>query len=122
MATPLTASHRSWRTKVFVATWLSYVGFYFCRKPFSAAKAAIGDEFHWNAGELANIYSAYLIAYAIGQFLASQMGPKLGPRNNVLLGMALSIVVTIAMGITPSMWMLAGLIGVNGLAQATGWS
>ena len=39
----MTAAHRSWRIKVFVATWLSYVGFYFCRKPFSAAKAAIGD-------------------------------------------------------------------------------
>lgn len=122
MATPLTASHRSWRTKVFVATWLSYVGFYFCRKPFSAAKAAIGKEFHWDASQLANIWAAYLIAYAIGQFLASQMGPKLGPRKNVLLGMALSVVVTVAMGITPSAWMLAGLLGVNGLAQATGWS
>ena len=38
----LTAGHRSWRIKVFAATWLSYVGFYFARKPFSAAKAAIG--------------------------------------------------------------------------------
>lgn len=37
MATSLTPAHRSWRVRVFVATWLSYVGFYFCRQPFSGA-------------------------------------------------------------------------------------
>ncbi len=120
--TPLTAKHRSWRVRVFVATWLSYVGFYFCRQPFSKAKGAIGDEMHWDAGTLGNIWTAYLIAYAIGQFLASRMGPKLGPRKNVLLGMALSIGVTLAMGIALDWKMMAGLVAVNGLAQATGWS
>ena len=49
---------------------------------------------------LGNIWAAYLIAYAIGQFLASGMGTRLGPRRNVLLGMALSIGVTLAMGIS----------------------
>lgn len=122
MATPLSREHRSWRTKVFVATWLSYVGFYFCRKPFSAAKSAIGAEAGWSATTLANIWAAYLIAYAIGQFLASQMGTRLGPRRNVLLGMTLSIVVTVAMGVTLDAWVMAGLVAVNGLAQATGWS
>ncbi len=120
--TPLTEKHKSWRLRVFIATWLSYVGFYFCRQPFSKAKGAIGDEMHWDAGTLGNIWTAYLIAYAIGQFLASRMGPKLGPRKNVLLGMALSIGVTLAMGIAPDWKIMAGLVAVNGLAQATGWS
>ncbi|HEU0034553.1 MAG TPA: MFS transporter [Kofleriaceae bacterium] len=122
MATPLTAEHRSWRVKIFATTWLTYVGFYFCRKPFSAAKAAIGTEFGWDATTLSNIWAAYLIAYAIGQFLASAMGTKLGPRRNVLIGMTLSILVTLAMGITPSVPIMAGLAAVNGVAQATGWS
>ncbi len=122
MPTPLSPAHRTWRVKVFAATWLSYFGYYFCRKPFSAAKAAIGDETGWSATTLANIWTAYLIAYAIGQFLASGMGTKLGPRRNVLLGMGLSIAVTLAMGITLSVPVLAGLVAVNGLAQATGWS
>ena len=122
MGTPLTPAHRSWRTKVFVSTWLSYVGFYFCRTPFSKAKDAIGDEMTWDAATLGNVWTAYLITYAIGQFLASRMGPKLGPRKNVLIGMALSIVVTLAMGIAPTWPIMAGLVAINGLAQATGWS
>ncbi len=122
MPTTLTAAHNEWRTKVFVATWLSYVGFYFCRKPWSVAKSAIGKEAGFDASTLGNIGAAYLICYAIGQFLASGMGTRLGPRVNVLLGMGLSILVTLGMGISIDAWMLAGLAGVNGLAQATGWS
>jgi OPA family sugar phosphate sensor protein UhpC-like MFS transporter len=123
MPTPLSPAHRSWRAKVFVATWLSYVGFYFCRKPFSVAKEAMEVQNGWHpATTVGNIWAAYLIAYAIGQFLASRVGTALGPRRNLLIGMALSVVVTVAMGITLSPWVMAGLVAVNGVAQATGWS
>ena len=107
---------------MFIATWLSYVAFYFCRRPFEAAKAALGAEAGWSATELGNIWVSYLVAYAVGQFLASQMGTRLGPRRNVLLGMGLSAAVTAAMGVTLSMPVMIGLMFVNGLAQATGWS
>src|SRR4029079_4873401 len=98
--TALSAAHRSWRVKVFAATWLSYVGFYFCRKPFSAAKGAIGIETEWSATTLGNIWADYLVAYASGQFLAAGMSTRLGPRKNVLIGMALSVAVTVALGVT----------------------
>lgn len=122
MATPLTPAHRTWRVRVFAATWLSYVGFYFCRQPFSKAKGAIAETMHWDTRTLGNIWAAYLVTYALGQFLASEMGPRLGPRRNVLLGMAVSVAVTLAMGVAPSWQVMAGLVAVNGLAQATGWS
>ncbi|MBX3156470.1 MAG: MFS transporter [Deltaproteobacteria bacterium] len=122
MATPLTQEHRSWRRKIFFSTWLAYVGFYFCRKPFSAAKADIAAEAGWTAVTLGDIYAVYLIAYTIGQFLASQLGPRLGPRRNVILGMCASIAVTYAMGVALDAPMMMGLIAVNGVAQATGWS
>lgn len=123
MATPLTPAHRAWRVKVFLSTWLCYVGFYFCRKPFSVAKKAIEVQNHWKpAVTVGNIWAAYLIAYAIGAFLASRVGTKLGPRKNLLIAMVLSIAVTLAMGVTLSPWVMAGLVGVNGLAQGQGWS
>jgi OPA family glycerol-3-phosphate transporter-like MFS transporter len=121
-AAEMPALLRSWRARVFAATWLSYVGFYFCRKPFSAAKSAIGAEAGFDATTLGNIGAAYLIAYAIGQFLAGGLGTRFGPRRSVLTGMALSICVTLAMGITLTAPILAGLVAINGLAQATGWS
>ena len=122
MATALSHQHRVWRIKVFVATWLSYVGFYFCRKPFSAAKDAIHNDLGWSATTLANIWTVYLVAYAAGQFLASQMGTILGPRRNVLIGMAVSIAVTIGMGAVHDENALFVFAGLLGLSQATGWS
>jgi OPA family sugar phosphate sensor protein UhpC-like MFS transporter len=122
MAISLTPAHHRWRARVFMATWLSYVGFYFCRQPFSKAKGAIAATTHWDTATLGNIWAAYLIAYAVGQFLASAMGPRLGPRRNVLLGMAVSVAVTLAMGTAPAWPVMAGLALLNGLAQATGWS
>lgn len=122
MATPLTPEHHRWRTQIFATTWLTYVAFYFCRKPFSVAKSPMQKEAGWDIEYLGYLGAAYLIAYAMGQFLASYMGTRLGPRRNVLLGMILSILVTLAMGITLDFSVLAGLVVVNGLAQATGWS
>ncbi len=118
----LTPAHRQWRTRVFAATWLSYAGFYFCRKPWSVAKSAIGEAGHLSTDTLGHIGAANLLAYAIGQFIASWMGTRLGPRMNVLLGMALSILATLAMGLTLDVGLLTMLAAVNGLAQATGWS
>jgi MFS transporter, OPA family, glycerol-3-phosphate transporter len=118
----LTQAHHTWRMRVFATTWLSYVGYYFCRQPFSKAKAAIGDANHWDARTLGNIWTVYLITYALGQFLASRMGPRLGPRRNVLIGMAASIAITVAMGVTVTWQVMLGLAAVNGVAQATGWS
>ena len=122
MATPLTPEHHKWRIRIFASTWLAYVAFYFCRKPFSVAKSSMQDEAGWTTADLGNLWAVYLIAYAIGQFLASRMGTHLGPRRNVLLGMILSILVTLAMGVTLSLPVLFALMAINGLAQATGWS
>ena len=40
---------RRWRYRVFAATWLGYVGLYFCRKPFYIVKAKLGEELHLGA-------------------------------------------------------------------------
>jgi len=123
VATALTPAHRAWRRRIFITTWLGYVGFYFCRRPFSAAKADMEVDAGWTPGVIVgDIWAHYLIAYAVGQFLASYMGQRLGPRRNVLLGMSLSIGAAVGMGSTLDVAILKVLATVLGLAQATGWS
>ena len=117
-----TAPFRAWRWRVFASTWLCYAGFYFCRRPFSIAKAAIGSEMHWQATDLAHIYAAYLLAYTVGQFASGAVGPRFGPRKMLLGGMALSVACSVAFGFTDSLLWFIALMAVNGLAQATGWS
>ncbi len=119
---PLPPALRSWRWRIFVSTWLCYAGYYFCRRPYSIAKAEIGRELHWQATDLAAVYAAYLLAYTLGQFTSGAIGPRLGPRKMLLGGITLSIACSIAFGFTDSLLWFIALMFVNGVAQATGWS
>ncbi len=113
---------RSWRWRIFAATWASYAGYYFCRKPFYIAKASLGTENEWSASVLGNIGAAYLVAYMVGQFVAAFVGTRWGPRVNLLLGMGVSVGCNLAFGLTSGSWAFGALMVLNGLAQASGWS
>ena len=113
---------RLWRWRIFASTWLCYAGMYFCRKPFSIAKKDLGDALHFTPATLALIYSAYLIAYTVGQFLSGAIGPRFGPRAMLLAGMAISAGTAIGFGFTDQAAWFVVLMTLNGLAQATGWS
>lgn len=119
---PLSGQLKLWRYRVFAATWLSYIGFYICRKPYSIVKKDLGDALHFAASDLALIYASYLIAYTIGQFLSGAVGPRFGPRNMLLVGMSVTAACGVAFGFSSGLAVFVGLMAVNGLAQATGWS
>ena len=86
------AAYRPWQIRIFIATFLTYFGYYFCRKPFYVAKATISGELGLTAVDLAQLGTAYLVAYMLGQFSSAYFGRKLGPRMLLLAGMGLSIV------------------------------
>ncbi len=120
-APPLSSRARAWRWRVFSATWLSYFGFYFARKPFYITKAALGDALGWDAATLGLIGTAYLLAYTVGQFVAGTLGNRTGPRVLLLAGMLVSAGANAAFGLTNSEATFVALMALNGLSQATGW-
>jgi len=113
---------RRWQVRVFAATWLSYFGYYFARKPFYIAKASLADTFGWSASTLGLLGGIYLFTYALGQFLSGAAGSRFGPRKILLGGMAVSILANAWFGFANSTATFAVLMGLNGLAQSTGWS
>ena len=113
---------KTWRARVFAATWLSYFGYYFCRKPFYLTKASLESELGWDAEFLGYVGTAYLVAYSVGQFLAGFLGDRFGPRAVLLTGMMVTICANAAFGFTNSAGVFIGLMVLNGLSQATGWS
>jgi sugar phosphate permease len=112
---------RSWRTRVFAATWISYATYYFCRKPFYISKPVLESELGWNADLLGLIGACYLIAYAAGQFTSAWLGDRAGARLLVLGGMIVTALCNIGFGLSNSWATFAAFMVVNGLAQATGW-
>lgn len=115
-----------WRVRILTTTWLSYAGFYFCRKNFAIVKSSVQEELQITTSELAHIFTAYLIAYMLGQFLTSLLGRKVTTRILLLWGMGITVACNVGFGFTELLgpsgyWPMVALMIVNGFAQATGW-
>lgn len=112
------ARFRWWRNANLASTWIAYAGFYFGRKAFYAVK----DDLGFDNITLGHIGTAYLVSYALGQYLVAALGPRLGPRILLLVGMAISVASNVVFGFANGAWTFAAFMAVNGLAQASGWS
>ena len=120
-AEALARAYRPWQVRIFAATWLAYAGYYFCRKPFYVAKADMGTSLGLSSVDLAHLGTAYLAAYAAGQFSSAFFGRTLGPKLLLVAGIGISILCNLVFGISNSFWTLLLFLAVNGLAQGTGW-
>lgn len=111
--------NRVGRAVAFALTWTSYASYYFGRKGISVAKAPLTEELGKSA--LYGVETAYLAAYAVGQYASGLLGDRVGARRLVGLGMLASAAACFAFGASsaPGVFLLAFL--VNGLAQSTGW-
>jgi sugar phosphate permease len=121
-----TKTVRVWRARVLGATWLSYAGYYFCRKNFAIAKTSVRSALDITNSELAHLFTAYLVAYMLGQFLTSFLGRRTAARVLLLTGMGVNLISHLVFGFTVLMgpagyWPMLLFMIVNGFAQATGW-
>lgn len=71
--------------------------------------------------DVAHIWTAYLVAYMLGQFINSFIGRKWGPRLILLGGLGLSILCNIVFGFANSFATFFVFMFFNGLVQASGW-
>jgi OPA family sugar phosphate sensor protein UhpC-like MFS transporter len=117
----LDKAYRPWQIRIFTATWLAYAGYYFCRKPFYVVKADMSQALGFSTIELAHLGTAYLAAYAVGQFSSAYFGRKLGPKMLLMAGIAVSVICNFVFGISNGFWTVMLFLALNGLAQGTGW-
>lgn len=115
------SSLRTWQIKIFSATWITYVGYYFARKAFYVVKSPLADSLGFTALDLAHLGTAYLVFYMVGQYTSAFFGRKLGPKLLLLVGMGVSLICNFAFGISNSFWTIFLFLSINGLAQGTGW-
>lgn len=111
---------------IFTITWLSYAGYYFCRKPFSQAKNPLAYQMEISDTEIAHIGTAFLVAYMLGQFATAWIAKRASCRRILLFGMGASLLSSFALGAAiqngPEAYEpFLGLMVINGLAQGTGW-
>ena len=118
---------RRYRLQLFTATWLSYAGFYLCRKVYAVVKHPLKLQFGFNDEQIAAPWTIYLITYMLGQFLAAWLGRHFQSRRILLYGMTVAAACNIYLGYlvdahqaSAFLW-LCVTMGIHGLAQATGW-
>jgi sugar phosphate permease len=120
-------SLKRWRINVVTVTWLSYAGYYFCRKAFGIVKPDLKTDYSFTDMELAHIWTAFLVCYMLGQFMSATLGRKFSCRILLLTGMMTSLLVNIGLGFSTlashdkAFYAMVVLMVINGFAQATGW-
>ncbi len=121
---PLSRDQRAWQFKILFSTYMAYAGFYLVRKVFGSAKPMLmeaGGGYDFSEYGVSYIWSAYLIAYMLGQFVNSFIGRKYGPRTLLLGGLGLSIAINVVFGFANSLSTFIVFMFFNGLVQAAGW-
>ena len=82
----------------FGITWITYAGFYFCRKNLSIALPLLAGVSGMGSVRLANIVFGYSLLYAVGQFGFGFLSDRIGPRRVVGAGLLTIIAANLAMG------------------------
>jgi sugar phosphate permease len=126
-ATDDTGLLRRYRLQLFVATWLSYCGFYLVRKVYAVVKLPLKEHLGLDDIQVAWPWTIYLVTYMLGQFLAAWLGRHMESRRILAIGMCVAAASNIGLGAlvdtqaaSAFLWMCVTM-AIFGLAQATGW-
>ena len=116
------SSETSWRRRIFAVTWLTYAGFYLCRKNFAVAMPVLAEELGSTKLDFATVIFVYSLFYAVGQFTNALLSDRFGARLVVGIGMMVSAASTFVMGFAGTLMAFTLLAPFNGLGQSAGWS
>jgi sugar phosphate permease len=117
-----TENVKLWRYRIFGITWLTYAGFYLCRKNVSVEIPLLEHRFGYSTDQLAHVVFAFSLLYALGQFVFGPLSDRFGARVIVGTGLFVVVASNILLGLQSSFIMLVALAVIGGAGQATGWS
>jgi MFS transporter, OPA family, glycerol-3-phosphate transporter len=117
----LSPAQVTWRWRILIASYFAYGGYYLTRKTFTICKTTIAKDLHWQLGDTAHLWTAYLVAYMLGMFINSFIGRRWGPRLLLLGGLGLSLLFNVIFGFANSFATFLVFMFFNGLVQASGW-
>ena len=109
-----------WRARVFVAAWIAYAGFYFCRKNIQWTPLPAVSRQAWLGG-FADLLMFFSLGYVLGQFVGGWASDRFGGRRVLLFGglLSLSMTALLAPGLPVAAAMALQVL--NGFGQGFGW-
>ncbi|ANE49479.1 glycerol-3-phosphate transporter [Flavisolibacter tropicus] len=123
-AAEIDSEYRKKRLQVFLGIFIGYAGYYLVRKNFTLAMPDLVER-GFSKGELGIALSGVSIAYGISKFLMGNVSDRSNARIFLPLGLLLSAVTMIAMGMftfaISSVAIMFALLFINGWFQGMGW-
>jgi OPA family glycerol-3-phosphate transporter-like MFS transporter len=112
------------RWQVFIGIFIGYAGYYFIRKNFALAIPDLIKE-GFSKTELGLALSFLAISYGLSKFLMGNVSDRSNVRFFMPLGLLLSAIIMIIMGVMPfatsSVLIMSVLLFLNGWFQGMGW-
>ncbi len=112
----------STKRRIFAITWLTYAGYYLCRKNLSLVLPVLHGSHVLSAIQLANIVFGYSLFYALGQFGFGFLADGVGAKRVVGGGLLLIVSSNLLLGAHSAFLWLLVFACCNGIGQSTGWS
>ena len=118
------SAYKKYRLQVFTGIFIGYAGYYLVRKNFSLAMPYLIEE-GFTKTELGFALSGVSIAYGLSKFLMGNVSDRSNARMFMSLGLFLSGLTMIIMGVFPlatsSITIMFGMLLLNGWFQGMGW-
>lgn len=123
-ASSVDAEYKKRRWQVFMGIFIGYAGYYLVRKNFSLIMPDLIAQGYTKA-QLGFALSGVSIAYGLSKFLMGNISDRSNARNFLSIGLVLSALTMIFMGVVPfatsSITIMFILLLLNGWFQGMGW-
>lgn len=106
---------------LFTLCWMAYFTCYIGRLNYSSAMTAMIEGNIFLKSEAGFISMVYFFAYGSGQLINGFLGDKRNPGKMIFLGLMLSMVCNLSMGLITAFGGMAVIWGINGYAQSMIW-
>lgn len=118
------STYKRYRLQVFIGIFLGYAGYYLIRKNFALAMPDLEAQ-GFSHTSLGFALSAVSLAYGISKFVMGGISDRSNARIFLSLGLALSAILMIMMGLIPfftsSIMVMYVILFINGWFQGMGW-
>lgn len=118
------ATYKRLRIQVFMGIFLGYAAYYLTRKVFAIAMPYLSEQ-GFSMTELGFALSAISVSYGISKFVSAWISDRSNARIFLPLGLTLSAIICILMGIFPvftsTVTIMFVMLFLNGWFQGMGW-
>jgi len=118
-ADEIKAKYKYWRIRIFYSIYVGYALFYFTRKSFTFSMPALINDLGFDKADLGFLGTLLAVTYAISKFVSGMISDKSSLRILMGVGLILTGVLTIFVGLSSSVLFFAIFLGLNGFFQ--GW-